>query len=85
MTNRGGNHAKRTMPHGIGKVAVAAPAALPLFDVQDLERARVERQELMRKLAHQRLDAHSRIRIQQKLNLIVAKIIRLELKLGGRH
>lgn len=85
MTNRGGNQARRTMPHGIGKVAVAAPAALPLFDLQDLEKARQERKALMHKLAHQRLDAHSRIRIQQKLNLIVAKIMRLEMSLGGRH
>lgn len=84
MTNRGGNPVKRTMPHGIGKVAAAA-TALPLFDLPELEQAKDERRHLMHKLTHQRLDARSRIRTEQKLNLIVAKIMRLEMKLGGRH
>ena len=85
MTHRGGNLVKRTMPaHGIGNVAAASPGLLPLFGIPELEEARRERLNLMHKLAHQRLEARTRIRIEQRLNLLVAKIMRLEMQIGGR-
>jgi hypothetical protein len=86
MTDRGGILIKRTLSRvDGGKDAAASPVALPLFGVPELEEARKEREELRHKLMHQRLEAHSRIRIEQKLKLLVAKIIRLELQLGDPH
>lgn len=60
-------------------------ARLPLFVHEDLERARQERAELMAMLRRHGIEVHSRIRTEQKLKLIVAKIIRLEQELGAKH
>ena len=85
MTHRGGSLVKRTMPTpGIGRVAVACPPLLPLFEVPELDAARTERARLISKLARGGVDARSRIRTEQKLNQIVAKILRLEMQIGGR-
>jgi len=79
MTHRGGILLKRTLPAiGNGKGAAAALSALPLFSVPELNRIRKERGQLLHKLLHQRLDVRSRIRIEQKVAILTAKILRLE-------
>lgn len=56
--------------------------ALPLFDFKDLKALQREREELSRKLRRGGIEAHSRIRMQQKLNVLTARQVRLESQLG---
>lgn len=57
-------------------------AALPLFERSELDAVRAEREELLMKLHKGGRDAHSRIRMEQKVRLLTAKQIRLEQSLG---
>lgn len=84
MTLRGGILVKRTLPANGNATSAAAPASLPLFERPELELLVNERASLLRKLTHQRLDVRSRIRIEQKVTMLTAKIIRLEMKIEGR-
>jgi hypothetical protein len=85
MTHRGGILVKRTLPaNGNGKPAATSPAVLPLFSIPELATLQQERGSLLRKLTHQRLDVRSRIRIEQKVAILTARILRLELRIGGR-
>jgi hypothetical protein len=77
MTRARGDITKRTAPLGAGGVA-----ALPLFIFEQLDAVRRERDELLHMIAHRRLDVRSRIRIEQKLALLTAKILRLEMQIG---
>lgn len=78
MTSRG-DIIKRTASASAGAGGVAA---LPLFVFEQLDQVRRERDELRHKITHQRLDVRSRIRIEQKLALLTAKILRLEMLIG---
>ena len=81
MTMRGGKHVRKALlAHGKPVAAIS----LPLFDRPELESLRKERAELLHKLTHQRLDVRSRIRIEQKVSILTAKMMRLEMKIGER-
>ncbi len=56
--------------------------ALPLFERSELDAVRAEREELLKKLQKGGRDAHSRIRMEQKVHLLTAKQVRLESQLG---
>ncbi|WP_454288922.1 hypothetical protein [Rhizobium arsenicireducens] len=56
--------------------------SLPLFDQVELERLRAEREKLQRDLARGGMDAHSRIRKEQRLALATARQIQIERRLG---
>jgi len=84
MTSRGITLVKRTLSR-VDSGKGGAASELPLFSVPELDEARKLRTELMHKLAHTAMDARSRIRTEQKLALIVAKIMRLEMQLGRQH
>jgi uncharacterized small protein (DUF1192 family) len=77
MTRARDTITKRTAPHGAGD-----GVALPLFAFEQLDQVRRERDELRHKIAHQRLDVRSRIRTEQKVALLTAKILRLEMQIG---
>ncbi|MDL2401274.1 hypothetical protein [Rhizobium mayense] len=57
-------------------------AVLPLFDKHELDAIRYEREELLKRLQRGGMDAHSRIRTEQKVKLLTADLIRLELRMG---
>lgn len=59
--------------------------SLPLFDTSRLAVIKAEREALLKRLQRVRLDAHSRIRIQQKVSLLTAEQVRLELALDSRR
>ncbi|WP_085025573.1 hypothetical protein [Ensifer aridi] len=58
-------------------------AGLPLFDTSRLAAIKADREALLRRLRSVRMDVHSRIRIQQKVALLTAEQMRLELALDG--
>jgi hypothetical protein len=60
------------------------PASLPLFDSTELAAVKAKREALLRRLQTVRMDAHSRIRTQQKVALLTAEQMRLELAIFGR-
>lgn len=62
------------------------PNALPLFDSTELARVKAECEQLSRKLQKGGVDAHTRIRREQRLAQLRVQQIRLELQLGlGRR
>lgn len=56
---------------------------LPLFVRTELAAVQRQREELLKRLRKVRMDAHSRIRTEQKLALLTAKQMRLEAQLLG--
>ncbi|OJF91717.1 hypothetical protein AX761_21950 [Rhizobium sp. 58] len=58
--------------------------ALPLFLRTELDAVKAKREELLKRLQKVRMDAHSRIRTQQKVALLTAEQMRLEAALYGR-
>lgn len=57
--------------------------SLPLFDTSQLATIKTEREAALKRLQKVRMDAHSRIRLQQKVALLTAEQVRLELALDG--
>lgn len=57
--------------------------SLPLFDTSRLAVIKAEREALLKRLQRVRMDVHSRIRVQQKVALLTAEQVRLELALDG--
>lgn len=55
---------------------------LPLFDRSELDAIKRQREQLQRILKRGGVDAHSRIRRQQKLALLTARQIEIERRLG---
>ncbi|MBB3963508.1 hypothetical protein [Rhizobium metallidurans] len=61
-------------------------SALPLFDSTELARVKAECEQLSKKLQRGGVDARTRIGREQKLQLLRAKQMRLEMELGlGRQ
>jgi hypothetical protein len=58
--------------------------ALPLFDRYELEALRHEREELLKRLRKGGMDRYSRIRMQRKVTLITAELMKLELQIGRK-
>ncbi|WP_411037694.1 hypothetical protein [Shinella sp. BYT-45] len=59
---------------------------LPLFEVETLKAIREEREALLKKLQRGGVDAHVRIRREERLKLLTARQIEIELHLGlGAH
>jgi len=56
--------------------------ALPLFDRSELDAIRRQREHLQRLLKRGGVDAHSRIRREQKLAILTARQIEIERRLG---
>lgn len=59
-------------------------SALPLFDKHDIAALRHDREELLKKLRSGGMDRYSRIRMERKLTLVTADLLKLELQIGGR-
>ncbi len=57
--------------------------SLPLFDTSKLAAIKADREALLKRLRTVRMDTHSRIRTQQKVALLTAEQVRLELALFG--
>lgn len=57
--------------------------SLPLIESMELAAVREERERLLRRLQRVRMDAHSRIRTEQKLHVLTAKQIQIEQRLGA--
>lgn len=57
-------------------------SALPLFDRSDLDAIKRQREHLQRLLKRGGVDAHSRIRREQKLAILTAQQIQIERRLG---
>jgi len=55
---------------------------LPVLERLELDALKEERERLSRRLQKVRMDAHSRIRIQQKLMVLTALQVKLERTLG---
>lgn len=55
---------------------------LPLFEHPELRAIKAEREKLQRDLARGGMDAHSRIRKEQRLALATARQIQIERRLG---
>lgn len=61
-------------------------ASLPLFDFKELEAVRAERKDLLRRLQRGGVDAHTRIKREERLKVLTARQIEIEtaLSLGRR-
>jgi len=62
-------------------------STLPLFEDQTLKCIREEREQLLKKLQRGGVDAHTRIKREEKLKLLTAQQIEIEMVcgLGGRR
>lgn len=56
--------------------------ALPLFDAMELDKIRLERLELQRKLARGGVDVRTRIHREEQLRGLTARQIEIEVRLG---
>lgn len=63
------------------------PATLPLFETQTLKAIQEEREALLKALKRGGVDAHTRIRREEKLKLLTAQQMEIETQigLGGAH
>lgn len=60
-------------------------AALPLFETETLTAIRAEREDLLKRLQRGGVDAHTRIKREERLKVLTARQIEIEtaLHLGG--
>ena len=56
---------------------------LPLFVSTEIAAIKKQREALLRRLQKVRMDARSRIRTEQRLNLLTAKLVQLETSIAG--
>ncbi|MDP9590103.1 UNVERIFIED_ORG: hypothetical protein J2W19_002659 [Shinella zoogloeoides] len=63
------------------------PATLPLFETQTLKAIQEEREALLDRLKRGGVDAHIRIRREERLKVLTARQIEIEtqLGLGAKH
>ncbi len=63
------------------------PATLPLFEMQTLNAIQAEREALLKKLQRGGVDAHTRMRREDKLRRLTLRQIEIEtlLRLGATH
>ncbi len=66
---------------------MATAAHLPLFETETLNAIRGEREDLLRRLQRGGVDAHVRIKREERLKVLTARQIEIEtqLGLGTRH
>ncbi len=57
-------------------------STLPLFETQTLKSIRAEREDLLKRLQRGGVDAHLRIRREERLKVLTAQQIEIETQLG---
>lgn len=64
---------------------IAPAASLPLFETQTLNAIREQREELLKRLKRGGVDAHTRVRREERLKLLTAQQMEIEtaLRMGG--
>ncbi len=63
-----------------------AHANMPLFETQTLKAIQAEREDLLRRLQRGGVDAHTRIKREERLKVLTARQIEIETALKmGRH
>lgn len=62
-------------------------ASLPLFETETLKAIREQREELLRRLKRGGVDAHTRVKREERLKALTAQQIEIEtaLRMGGKH
>ncbi|KNY13623.1 hypothetical protein AKG11_28225 [Shinella sp. SUS2] len=61
---------------------MATVAPLPLFETETLNAVRAEREDLLKRLQRGGVDAHVRIKREERLKVLTARQIEIETQLG---
>lgn len=62
-------------------------ASLPLFETETLNAIRKQREDLLKRLKRGGVDAHTRVKREERLKVLTAQQMEIEtaLQMGGRH